>query len=163
MVRIEKTMVELALLFTLIVTLNSCNDRETVSHINDQTSINIPFDIDRSIFLNQFTSPSSGVTSWLMVDSNFIRHQRTISQFLDSNNSSNNGTLCILHWSRIDDPAWIGARIPGKFLSADLIMYKNDSLVIKQYDAGGEITTPNDPYKNDLIHLVRTMGALSYP
>jgi len=158
-----KILARLTSQLSLFIILNSCNNRNIGSHINLQASLNgieMPFNVEQSIFLNQYTNPASGVTSWIIADSSFVKHHKTISHFLDNGGE---GNLSILHWSRTDDPEWIGARIPGKLIFADLLMYENDSFVVKQQYPGGRITTASGIYKKELEQVLRNVGKIYYP
>jgi hypothetical protein len=151
-----------ASLILFAVLLHSCQYSKRSSYINEAASVSIPempFDIEQGYFLSQYTNPSPRITSWVMADSGFIRSQALASFFT----VSGEGKLCILHWSQTDDPVWIGARIPGRFLWADLITYESDTLVIKQYGPNGMVVAANESYKREVEGLLKEINVVSCP
>lgn len=143
--------------------LHACKDSKRRRYINEAASVyvqGIPFSIERAIFLTQYTNPSSRTTSWVLGDSSFIYHQQTLAHFLSDGGKDK---LCILHWSQKDDPVWIGARIPGRFLWADLLMYEMDTLVVKQYHPNRVTLAANESYKMEVESLLRELNVVVYP
>ena len=142
--------------------LCSCDDNKKRSYLNEEAFVSIPglpFRLEQSIFLNQYANPLSRTTSWLLADSGFNNNQSLPGFF----NARGNGKLCILHWSQVEDPVWIGARIPGQFLGADLLMYENDTLVVEQYNPDGKHMRANESYKQEVEKLIREVDIISYP
>lgn len=142
--------------------LCSCQYNQTGSYINEEASISIPgmpFKMEQAFFVNQYASPSSRTTSWVLADSGFINDQSIASFF----KMRGKDKLCILHWSQTDDPVWIGARIAGRFLWADLMMYESDTLVIKQYRPNGVVTIATAQYKKEIEGLLQELDAVRYP
>jgi hypothetical protein len=148
------------LLFTCI--LHSCADHERSSYVNEEASLSIPglpFSIAEGVLLSQYAIPSTRTTSWLLADSGFVKNQ-SVAGFLSGKGQ---GKLCILHWSQTNDPVWIGARIPGKFLRADVIMFESGKLVIKQYNSYGVVVPANENYKKELVALLKEVNMIRYP
>ena len=44
----------------------------------------------------------------------------------------------LVYWQQKDDPVWIGARIPGKFLYTDIVQFNSDDFTINRYDSSGK-------------------------
>lgn len=152
-----------ALLVIVTAMLHSCQYSERISYLNTEASVSItgmPFSIEKGVFLNQYINPSSRTTSWLLADSAFVHDHQSLNQFFSANRKEK---LCILHWSQTDDPVWIGARIPGQFLWADLLMFESDTLVIKQYKPNGEVMAANELYKKELERTLLEVSVVSYP
>lgn len=146
----------------VMLTLHACQDGERVRYINNEASVplpQMPFEPEQAVLLNQYATPSSRTTSWVLADSTFI-HNHSLVDFFEV---SGEGKLCILHWSQANDPVWIGARIPGRFLGADLMMYENNKLVIRQYKPNAVVTTASESYRKEIEGLLKQIDPLRYP
>lgn len=150
-------------LFLLVsLTLHACQDNEKSAYINNEASVSLPrmpFRPEHAVFVNQYTTPSGRTTSWILADSNIIQNH-SLADFFEVNGE---GKLCILHWSQENDPVWVGARIPGRLLGADLLMYENNQLVIRQYKPNGEVSTAIESYKKEIGLLLKQLDRLRYP
>jgi|GEM_PF-5741517 len=149
------------LVFVMLI-LQACQNGERVPYINTGSAVGLPhmpFEAGQAVLLNQYVTPSIMTTSWVLADSTFVLNH-SLAGFFET---PGKGKLCILHWSQADDPVWIGARIPGQFLGADLLMYENNELVIRQYQANGEVTIGNELYRKEMEGLLKQMELLHYP
>jgi hypothetical protein len=142
--------------------LNACQSNRKSSYINEEASVSIPglsFSVQGARFLNQFVNPSARTISWLLADSGFVQNGSLAGFF----STGGKHTLCLLHWSQTDDPVWIGARIPGRFIRADLITYENGMLVVKQYQPNGMTVMASERYKEEIEKLLKEAGTVTYP
>lgn len=140
----------------------SCEYSKESSYINVTASVSIPgipFNIEQGFFLNQYADPSSRTTSWILADSGFINGQ-SVSDFTTA---TGRGKLCVVHWSQTPDPVWIGARIPGRFLWADVLMYEGDTLIIKHYLPNGTTELPNELYRKKIKSLLQEISMVRFP
>lgn len=149
------------LLLTIGFAVSACGSKERIASIHYEAAVSIPqmpFDLQSAVYINQYTKPSDRTASWLLGDSVFIN--QTLTRFFESGNE---GRLCVLHWSQINDPAWIGARIPGECLGADLLMYENNELVVRRYTPTGEARLADEDYRKELLELLNQVEFVRYP
>jgi hypothetical protein len=160
--KVVKSLKRCVSIFMIVGFSVACKYPTQSAYINERAAVSLPglpFALDTAVFLNQYSNPFSRITSWILADSGFAANE-SIDRIL---RTRTNRKLCILHWVQTDDPVWIGARIPGTFLGADLLMYERNELVIKRYKPGEKVADASAEYKKELQVLLSDVVPVIYP
>jgi hypothetical protein len=100
------------------------------------SSIKIPIDITNLRVINTISRPEQKETILLLADSTYIK------EYYKSNTDkqiNRKGTVLVLYWNEINDPVWIGAKIHGEYLYADILVFNDSNVNIKRYNEKGSI------------------------
>jgi len=157
----NKRMKYLAILLFFIFA--SCHAKKDESNINIDASpvINqIPFVFKKAKVINTIIKPIEKQTLLILADSLFANEYE--SKMIDSLNI-NNGTLLVLYWEQKSDPVWIGAKIPGNYLYADLVGFNHGMIDVKRYDKQGRKTTIDEKEIKNTIQLIKTTPVAFMP
>lgn len=128
-----------------------CN--ETSKNSNTEfSSIKIPFDINKFKVINTISKPIKKETILLLADSTYIKEY-----YKSSNNQINQkGTVLVLYWNEINDPVWIGAKIHGEYLFADLIIFNDYDVNITRYNEKGLKIKLEKEDINNIVAITKT-------
>ncbi len=139
------------LILISIITIG-CNDVSKNSAIG-VSSIKIPIDITNLRVINTISRPEQKETILLLADSTYIKEYYKSNT---ENQINRKGTVLVLHWNEINDPVWIGAKIHGEYLYADLLVFNDSDVNIKRYNEKGVLVNLKKEELKNSIEITKT-------
>ena len=126
------------LISLLFVACSSNYDQQQQSYLNNNAAFkigNIPFDFNSSKVVSSIIRPKDHQTILILSE----KTSQSANTGMSNQNRFIPGTKWLLvYWQQKDDPVWIGARIPGKFLYTDIVQFNSDDFTINRYDSSGK-------------------------
>jgi len=129
-------------IFFFFFACNSNPKYQSQSYLNDAAAVqitDIPFNLESAKLVSSVIRPNDKQT--ILVLSEATTPNKDIS---NKTNFQKGIKWLIIYWEQTDDPVWIGARIPGQYLFADLVQFNEDGFTFNRYNNSGRLLRLNE-------------------